>query len=49
MWKLVFASVVWLGIALAVFFIGYVLGTTVTPLPPAEPGAAAALAVVGHG
>lgn len=44
MWKLIFGGVILFAIVFLVFFIGYVVGTTVTPLPPE--GTAAALGVV---
>lgn len=35
MWKLIFGGIILVVVLGAVFFIGFVVGTTVTPLPPA--------------
>lgn len=50
MWKLIFGGIVLAFLIGAVFLIGYVLGTTVTPLPPADANAAAGFvsAVISH-
>lgn len=35
MWKLVFGAITLLAVLGAAFFLGFIVGTTVTPLPPA--------------
>lgn len=51
MWKMIFGGIVILFVLGIAFFVGYVVGTTVSPLnvPSAAPANLAPMGVIGHG